>query len=190
VTALDATALLLGWRDGDGRAADRLFELLYGDLRDLAHRQLASEREGHTLHTTDLVHEAYLRLVDHRRAEWEDRARFLGIASSVMRRVLIDYARRHAAEKRGGARMAVSLSFADDGDGTPSADQRAESFLVLDDALDRLAAVDERLARVVECRFFGGLTDLETAAALGIAERTVRRDWLKAKAWLAHALHG
>jgi RNA polymerase sigma factor (TIGR02999 family) len=184
----DVTGLLLAWRGGDTGAPDRLFELLYDDLHAVAHRQLAYERPGHTLNTTGLVHEAYLRLVDQERAALHDRANFLGVAARVMRRVLIDHARRQKARKRGGERIALSLTSADDAGEVRVADARAEAFVALDEALEQLSAVDERLGRVVECRFFGGLTDAETATVLGVGERTVRRDWLKAKAWLSDVL--
>ncbi len=179
----DITALLVAWRAGGDAAADHLFPLLYQELRRIAHRQLARERSGHTLSTTALVHEAYLELVDQSRAQWVDRAHFLAVAARVMRRVLLEYARQHRAEKRGGGRAPVVLDDAL----AIAADARADALIETDDALERLAAIDERLARVVECRFFGGLTDAETAEALGITERTVRRDWVKAKLWLAEA---
>jgi RNA polymerase sigma factor (TIGR02999 family) len=180
----EVTALLLAWRSGDGTAVDRIFPLVYDELRRIAHRQLARESAGHTLSTTALVHEAYLELVDQRRAQWVDRVHFLAVAARVMRRVLLEYARRHRAAKRGGGARAVTLDDALLAD----ADERSEVLIAVDDALTRLAEVDERLARVVECRFFGGLTDAETAAALGVTERTVQRDWAKAKRWLAYAL--
>ncbi len=179
----DITGLLLAWRGGDGSAFDRLFPLVYAELRRIAHRQLGRERSDHTLGTTALVHEAYLKLVDQTRAQITDRAHFFAVAARAMRRILVDYARRHRAAKRGGAATSVSLD-----ETTVVADQRADALLALDEALMRLADVDDRLSRVVECRFFGGLTEDETADALGITARTVRRDWVKAKGWLAHAL--
>ena len=178
------TDTLLAWREGDGGAVDRLFPLVYDELRRIAHRQLRHERPGHTLNTTAVVHEAYLDLVDQSRAEWVDRAHFLGAAAFVMRRVLLEHARAHHAAKRGGGLAHVTLDDAL----VASADERAEMLLVIDDALTRLAAVDARLARVVECRFFGGLTAVETAQVMGVTERTVERDWVKAKALLAHSL--
>lgn len=177
----DITGLLLAWRAGDRSALDRLFPLVYDELRRIAHRQLGRERSDHTLGTTALVHEGYLRLVDQTRARWEDRAHFFAVAARAMRRILVDYARRHRAAKRGGARVSLD-------DATLLADERADTLVALDEALTRLTDVDERLGRVVECRFFGGLTEEETAEALGVTARTVRRDWVKAKGWLYHAL--
>ena len=177
----DVTRLLAAWRSGADGAEDDLFAIVYDELRRIARHHLARERIGHTLGTTALVHEAYLRLVDQTRAEWADRTQFFAIASRVMRRVLIDHARRHGAAKRGGARVQVSLGAAD---GQTVADDRAAMLLAIDEALTRLHARDERLGRVVECRFFGGLTDAETSAVLGVTERTIQRDWVKAKEWL------
>jgi RNA polymerase sigma factor (TIGR02999 family) len=143
------------------------------------------ERPDHTLTTTALVHEAYLRLVDQTRVELADRAHFVGVAAIAMRRILVEHARRRNAERHGGERQRVSLS------GIALAqDESADAVLELNDALERLAALDPRLVRVVECRYFLGLTEEETAAALGITARTVRRDWIKAKGWLAAALDG
>ena len=183
----DALAVL---RRGAPEAVDRLLPLVYAELRRIAHRQLAAEAPGHTLSTTALVHEAYLRLADQSRAEWVDRQQFLAVAARTMRRVLVDYARRHWAQRRGGGahRHPVALEDAEDA-GALAVASRADELLALDEALERLAAVDERLARVVECRFFGGLTEPETAEALGVSPRTVGRDWLMAKAWLYRALH-
>jgi RNA polymerase sigma factor (TIGR02999 family) len=175
-------------------AWDRLVPLVYTELRAIAHRQLRRERDDHTLNTTALVHEAFLRLADKPGVPWQDEAHFFAIAARVMRQVLIDYARHHGALKRADARsrIGLDLSAADERivleRESQLADNRADVLIGLDDALTRLAALDERLVRVVECRFFGGLTEEETAAALGITARTVRRDWLKAKAWLQRAL--
>lgn len=177
------TGLLLAWRAGDAAASDRLFPLVYDELRRIAHQHLGRERSGHTLDTTGLVHETYLRLVDQTRVVWADRSHFFGVAAQVMRRILVDYARQYRAVKRGGAPERVSLT-----DGMLAVEQRADTLLALDEALRHLAEVDERLGRVVECRFFGGLTEDETAAVLGVTARTVRRDWLKAKGWLHGAL--
>jgi RNA polymerase sigma factor (TIGR02999 family) len=176
-------------RCGAPEAMDRLLPLVYGDLRRVAHRQLAAESSGHTLSTTALVHEAYLRLAGQTRTQWLDRVQFFAIASRTMRRILVDYARRHGAQRRGGSQWrAVTLDQAE-GAETVLAVERGAELLALDEALERLAAVDERLARVVECRFFGGLTETETAEALGISQRTVARDWLMAKGWLYRELH-
>jgi len=180
---LDITGLLLAWRGGATDARDRLFPLVYDQLRRIAHRQLGGERADHTLGTTGLAHEAYLKLVDQTRVAWADRSHFFAVASQVMRRILVDYARRLRAEKRGGAPKRVSLT-----DAMLVAEERADTLVALDEALIQLAAVDERLSRVVECRFFGGLTEEETAEVLDVTARTVRRDWIKAKGWLQHAL--
>jgi RNA polymerase sigma factor (TIGR02999 family) len=179
----DVTNLLLAWRQGDGDAPDRLFPLVYQELHRIAHRQLGGERRDHTLETTGLVHEAYLRLVDQTRTRWMDRGHFFSIAARVMRRVLVDYARRRSAGKRGGGRSRIDLD-----DVALPVEERPQVLLALDEALDRLTAEDERVGRVVECRFFGGLTEEETGVALGITARTVRRDWVKGRAWLYREL--
>jgi len=179
----DITGLLLAWRAGDAGALDRLFPIVYNELRRIAHRQLGGERPEHTLGTTALVHEAYLKLVDQTRAQITDRAHFFAVAARAMRRILVDYARRHRALKRGGDVAQIDFNEA-----TFTAGERADTLVALDEALTRLADVDERVSRVVECRFFGGLTEEEAAEALGVTARTVRRDWVKAKRWLAQAL--
>jgi RNA polymerase sigma factor (TIGR02999 family) len=186
-TQSEVTALLHEMRSGassNASAMERLLPLVYDDLRRIAHRQLSGERDGHTVSTTALVHEAYLRLVD-RQAGWEDRAQFLGVAAQAMRRVLVDYARQHRAAKRAGALDQVPLD-----DALLVVEERAESLLALDEALTRLASLSARQGRVVECRFFGGLTEDETAEVLGVTSRTVRRDWIKAKGWLHQELTG
>jgi len=175
----EITDLLLAARQGRRAALDRLMPLVYHELKRIAHNRLRAERGNHSLATTDLVHETYLRLVDQTRVEWRDRAHFFGVASSLMRRVLVDYARKHASAKRGGKRQRIPLADAD-----LSVEAEADRLVALDEALTRLAAVDERLCRVVECRFFAGLTEDETAGALGVTARTVQRDWAKAKALL------
>lgn len=161
--------------------------LVYDQLRQVAHRQLAAEPTGHTLQTTALVHEAYLKLAAQTRVQWQDREHFFAIASRAMRRILVDYARRHRAVRRGGQNgrppRPVSLDDVD----LPVA-ERADALLALDEALDRLERVDPRSARVVECRFFAGLTEAETAAALGVSQRTVAREWAVAKGWLYQEL--
>jgi RNA polymerase sigma factor (TIGR02999 family) len=177
------TDLLLQLGSGDAAALDRLFPLVYEELRRVAHRQLAGEREEHTLGTTGLVHEAYLRLVDQTRVQYRDRKHFFALASRAMRQVLVDYARRYRAQKRGGNWRPVLLDEA----ALPS-NERAETVLALDDALCRLADLDTRLSQVVECRFFGGLSEEETAEVVGVDARTVRRDWVKAKKWLSREL--
>jgi RNA polymerase sigma factor (TIGR02999 family) len=178
------TDLLLRLRGGDPEAEARLYEQIYADLRGLAHAQLRRERPGHTLGTTGLVHETYLRLVDQTRVEWRDRGHFFGAASLAMRRILVDYARRSLTARRGGKVDHVPLS-----EDAPAA-ARGDALLALDEALDRLAELDRRLSEVVVCRYFGGLTAEETAEALGITERTVQRDWVKARGWLYQELNG
>jgi RNA polymerase sigma factor (TIGR02999 family) len=186
---IDAALAVL--RRGTPERMERLIPLVYEELRRVAHRQLAAEPAGHTLSTTALVHEAYLRLADQTRVEWASRAQFFALAARVMRRVLVDYARRHQAARRGGPHQRrVSLENADAG---AEADAlavaaRGDELLALDEALERLAAVDVRAARVVECRFYGGLTEAETAEALGVSLRTVAGDWVMAKGWLYRAL--
>lgn len=170
--------------DEDGLATERLLPVVYEELRRMAHRQLLSERADHTLNTTGLVHEAYLRLATPSGLQWADRAHFFAIAARAMRRVLIDHARRYHAAKRPGSRLRVPLD-----DANLAVEERAEGLLALDEALDRLAQLDARQSRVVECRFFGGMTEDETAAALGVTARTVRRDWVKAKGWLYQELY-
>ena len=180
----DVTELLLEWRQGDRGALDRLTSLVYDELRRLAHRYMRAERGGHTLETTALVNEAYLRLANQRRVEWEDRAHFFAVTAEVMRHVLIDHARRRRYAKRGGtdARQ-VPLEEAH-----AMTSERAAELLALDEALEKLAQLDPRKARVVELRYFGGLSLEETAATLEISVMTVRRDWRAARAWLYKAM--
>jgi len=188
-TEHDITELLAAWRMGDGDALDRLLPIVYAELKRIARRQRGGRRGGDTLTTTALVHETWLRLANRSGADWVDRAHFFAVAARAMRYLLIDHARRHQAAKRGGGwqrlKLDVDLDIVPEG---AVADERAETLLALDEALTRLAALDERACRVVECRFFGGLTDRETAEALGVTERTVQRDWTKAKGWLRQAL--
>jgi RNA polymerase sigma factor (TIGR02999 family) len=169
---------------------DALMSRVYAELRLIAHRQLGAERPGHTLSTTAVVHEAYLRLADQRDVQWENRAQFFAIAARTMRRILIDYARRYHAARRGGKeRAAVPLEALELANSPEIAvEDRAEWLLALDEALARLTAMDERLARVVECRFFAGLSEDETAEALGVSARTVARDWQMARGWLYQEL--
>lgn len=175
----EITRLLEQLREGDGTALDRLLPLVYDELRAIAHRQLRHQRPGHTLDTTALVHEAYLKLVDQSRVESTDRAHFFGIAGRAMRQILIDHARKHGTLKRGRRWRRVPLD-----EPVLAVEEQADVLLALDDALARLSEFNERLTRVVECRFFAGMTEPETAAALAVSERTVRRDWLKARLWL------
>jgi RNA polymerase sigma factor (TIGR02999 family) len=172
------TDLLLQVRGGSPEAMDRLFHAVYGELRRIASRQLRGERPGHTLGTTGLVHETYLKLADQSRVQWQDRAHFYRVAAGAMRRILVDYARRYRALRRGGELRRVNL------DEDAAAGERGETLLALDEALDRLGALNDRLSQVVECRYFGGLTEEETAEALGVTSRTVQRDWVKARRWL------
>jgi RNA polymerase sigma factor (TIGR02999 family) len=160
-----------------------LFSLLYDELRRVAHRQLVGQQRDATLNTTALIHEAYLRMVDQGQAEWEDRAHFFGYAARVMRAVIVDYARRRGARKRGGSMTRLSFE-----DSDLPVEAQADAIVAIDHALTQLAELNERLSQVVECRFFGGLSVDETATALRVADRTVRRDWIKAKAWLYEAL--
>ena len=184
----EIAAALAALRAGAPDAMDRLLPLVYGELRRMAHRQLGAERAGHTLSTTAVVHEAYLRLAGQRDAAWADRAHFFALAARVMRRVLTDYARRHRAARRGGPGAGrVALEEADAA-GVLVAAERAAELLALDEALDRLARSDERLAQVVECRVYGGLSAAETAEALGSSLRTVEREWALAKGWLYQEL--
>jgi RNA polymerase sigma factor (TIGR02999 family) len=166
-------------RDGDPDALDRLIPLVYDELRRVAHNWLRGERADISLGTTELVHETYVRLVDQTRVEWRDRVHFFGVASSLMRRILVDAARKRSRAKRGGGWARIDLEAAD----LPVEDE-VERLLALDEALDKLGRVDERLRRVVECRYFGGLTEDETGEVLGVTSRTVQRDWVKAKALL------
>lgn len=179
----EISQLLIEWGRGDQEALDRLMPLVYDELRRLATRHLRRERPDHTLQTTALVHEAYLALVGQRQANWQNRAQFFAIAAQLMRRILVDYARSHRAAKRGGDYLKLSL---DEAAALP--DEKSAELLALDEALDRLAAVDPQQSRVVELRVFGGLSVEETAAALDISPRTVKREWSMAKAWLHQQL--
>lgn len=177
------TGLLTGAAGDDRTALDRLIPLVYQELRHVASRHLAAERRGHTLHTTALVNEAYLRLIDQRHVQWENRAQFFGVAARIMRYILVDYARRRAYRKRGGGATHVTF----DEELTPSTDS-LESMLLLNDVLTRLEQVDARKGRVVELRIFSGLSVEETAQVLGVSEITVMRDFRMAKAWLQREL--
>ena len=179
----EVTQILHEWSEGDSQAVERLLPLVYDELRRLARGYFHGERREHTLEPTALVHEAYLRLVDQTRVSWQNRAHFYGVAASMMRRVLIDNARAKATEKRGGAAARLSL----DGLQIPLP-QRASDLVALDEALEKLAEIDERKCRIVEMRFFGGLTDEEIAELLQISTRTMLREWKKAKLWLYREL--
>lgn len=180
----DVTRLLLKWSAGDPAALDQLLPLVYPELRRIARRHLQRERQGHTLAPTALVHELYLRLVDQQRATWESRAQFFGIAAHLMRRILVDHARARDAQKRLGAATLVSLEDA----GDIAAPAGPTDVLAIDTALTRLAAHDPDQARIVELRFFAGLTVEEVAYVLRRSERTVKREWRLARAWLFREL--
>ena len=181
--AHDFTGLLLAHGRGDPAAFDRLVHLAYDDLRRVARGQLRRLRPGDTLDTTALVHEAYLRLVDQSRVQWRDRGHFLAVSATAMRQILIDYARGRTRQKRGGGQAPTPL----DGLELGAAD-RAHEMIEVDQALGRLAEHDARLVAVVECRYFAGYSEQETAEALGVSLRTAQRDWLRARAWLRAAL--
>ena len=179
------TQLLLDWSDGDERARDEVLPLVYDELRRLAALYLLRERHDHTLQPTALVHEAYLRLVDQRQVNWRNRAQFVGLAAVMMRRILVNYARDRAAGKRGGDLQKVPLSDADE----PGRPQDVD-VIVLHDALDQLSAIDPRKSRIVELKFFGGLTTNEIAEVLQLSPATIERDWSFARAWLYDAISG
>jgi len=175
----EVSQLLIDWSGGNKTALDQLIPLVDAELRRLAHQYMRQERPGHTLQTTALVNEAYLRLIDQRHVHWQNRAHFFGIAAQLMRRILIDHARSRRYAKRGGDAVRVSLDEA----ATVSQDRAAE-LIALDEALQNLAAIDARRSQVVELRFFGGLSIEETAEVLKISRNTAIRDWTMAKAWL------
>lgn len=185
------TALLSAAAEGDAGARERLWERVYPNLREIAHREMGRERSGQTLQTTSLVNEAYLRLVDQTEAGWKDRVHFFAVSATVMRHVLIDFARSRNRKKRGGAQKPLELDeelLGGEVPGSGSGTGFSEELLDLGAALDRLAAFDERGARVVDCRFFAGLSVDETAEALGVSPRTVKSDWAGARAWLLREL--
>jgi len=175
----EVTRLLLAWSDGDRAALDQLMPLVYAELHRMAHRHLGGERPGHTLQTTALVNEAYLRLVDQKQSQWQNRTHFFAVAAQLMRRILVDYARARNNAKRGGGAMWVTLEEAAEVSGDRSAE-----MVALDDALTELAEFDLRKSRIVELRFFGGLSIEETAEVLNVSPGTVMREWTLAKAWL------
>lgn len=179
----DVTALLIKWRGGDDGAVKKLLPLVHEELRRLAKRHMAGERPGHLLQATALVNEVYLRLVDVRRVQWQDRAHFFAMAARLMRRVLVDFARAQRNQKRGGALHRVTFD-----QNLPVASDTPEDLIAIDEALRALAAEYERKAQVVELRFFGGLSVEETAEVLKISEETVMRDWKFAKNWLLREL--
>jgi RNA polymerase sigma factor (TIGR02999 family) len=175
----DITQLLAAWGTGDKSALDKLLPLVHAELRRIARRQMSQERDGHTLQATALVNEAYLRLAGQESFEWHSRAHFFAVCAQVMRHVLIDHARAHARDKRGGGAVQVSLEEA-----AAFAGQPAEHFLALDEALKFLESVDPQKSKIVELRYFGGLSIEETAEVLDVSPRTVRREWQRSKAWL------
>ena len=181
----EVSQLLQAWSDGNEEALDKLVPLVYEELHRLARHYMSGERAGHTLQTTELVNEAYVRLVDWKNVRWQNRAHFFGVAAQMMRRILVDFARSRHYAKRGGEARKVSLAEA-----AVVSVERGEDFIALDEALESLAAIDARKGRIVELRFFGGLTVEETAEVLKISTRTVMREWSLAQAWLYRELSG
>lgn len=181
----EVTGLLIAWGAGDESALDKLVPLVHAELHRLAHREMGRERAGHTLQTTALVNEVYLRLIDVRRVQWQDRAHFFAMSARLMRRILVDHARSRLSQKRGGATRRVSLDEA-----LTVSPERGADLVALDDALKALAAVDARKSQVVELRYFGGLSVDETAESLHVSPDTVLRDWSLAKVWLLRELFG
>jgi RNA polymerase sigma factor (TIGR02999 family) len=188
----EVTQLLLRWRAGDEAALAALLPLVYEELRSLARRHLRHERGSHTLQRTALVHEAFLRIVDQKQVDWESRTQFYGIASQMMRRVLVDHARRRSAAKRGDGAPHVDLDVVlqDEGAGLPPGRQAEIDFAAIDDALKRLEALDPQQGKLVELRFFGGLSIKETADVIGVSPATVKREWAIARAWLQREIMG
>jgi len=184
-TPQNVTQLLIGWSEGNKEALDALLPLVYEELRRQAARYLRRENPGHTLQTTALIHEAYLRLIDQKNVRWQNRAHFFGIAAQLMRRILVDHARAKKRAKRGGSDIKVSLSEA-----TLKTPAQDLDIVALDEALQRLAKMDEQQSRIVELRFFSGLSVEETAEVLSISPATVKRDWSMAKAWLHREIIG
>jgi len=184
-TQADVTHLLIGWSNGDQRSLEQLTPLVYSELRRLADRYLRRERPGHTLQSTALVHEAWMKLIDQRSVQWQNRAHFFGVAAQLIRRILVDYARTRHAAKRGSHACKLSL---DEAIAVPQ--KRDLDVVALDDALSGLAKLDEQQSRIVELRFFAGLSIEETAEVLHISPATVKRDWVAAKAWLYREMSG
>ena len=182
-TTKSITQLLTAWSEGDRAALDDLVPLVHAELRRIARNHMRGERKGHTLQTTALINEAYVRLVNQKHVRWQNRAHFMAIASELMRRILVDYARRRQYQKRGGGAIQVTLS-----DAAQVSSERTPDLVALDEALTSLAQIDERRSRVVELRFFGGLSIAETAEVLKVSSTTVERDWTIAKAWLHKTL--
>ncbi len=180
----EVTQLLIEWSNGDKAALDKLMPLIYDELRRLAHHYMSRERPGHTLQTTALVDEAYVRLVNRQRVHWQNRAHFFAIAAHLMRSILVDHARSHAYAKRGGGAHKIPLDEA-----MVISQERAAEVVALDDALEQLTRIDPRQSRIVEMRFFAGLTIEETAEVLSLSPATIKREWSTAKAWLYHELN-
>src|SRR2546421_6543072 len=183
-TTHEVTQLLIEWSNGDKAALDKLTPLIYDELRRLAHHYMSREHPGHTLQTTAVVNEAYVRLVNRRGVHWQNRAHFFAIAAQLMRSILVDHARSHAYAKRGGGARKIALD-----DAMVVSQERAAEVVALDDVLKRLAEIDPQQSRIVELRFFGGLTIEETAEVLGLSPATIKREWSTAKAWLYHELN-
>ena len=175
----EVTRLLADWAKGDRSALDKLFPLVHSELRRIAQRQMSQERPGHTLQATALVNEAYLKLAGQQGFDWQNRAHFFAVCAQVMRHILIDHARAHARDKRGGGAVKVSLN-----DALVVADDQASHFIALDEALRRLESLDPQKGKIVELRYFGGLSIEEAAEVMNVSSRTVRREWQRAKAWL------
>jgi len=181
----EVTQLLADWSNGDDGALDKLIPLVQPELHRLAHHYMSRERIGHTLQTTALLNEAYLQLVDDSTRNWQNRTHFMAVAAQLMRRIMVDHARERCSLKRGGGALRVTLD-----DAALVTEKRSEELLALDEALERLTAQDPRKSRIVELRYFGGLTEEETAAFLKLSDRTVRREWRMARTWLYRALSG
>jgi len=179
----EVTQLLIDWSNGDRAALDKLIPVVEEELRRLAHRYMSRERAGHTLQTTALVNEAFVRLVNRKNVHWQNRAHFFGIAAQLMRTILVDHARSHASAKRGGGANKLELD-----EGMVVSQQKASEVLALDDALKQLALIDPQQSRIVELRFFGGLTVEETAEVMHLSPATIKREWSTAKAWLYREL--
>jgi RNA polymerase sigma-70 factor (ECF subfamily) len=183
----EITALLRAWNDGDAAALEKLTPLVYQELHRLAHRHLARERQDHSMQTSALVNEAYLRLVDARQVDWQNRAHFFGVSARLMRQILVDFARQRDSQKRGGAVSIVGLEDTPN-QGLDIGQTRSADLVALDDALNLLATLNPRHSQIVELRFFGGLSEAEIAEVLHVSERTVRSDWRVARAWLQREL--
>jgi RNA polymerase sigma factor (TIGR02999 family) len=178
-SAPDVTQLLIAWSNGDQVARERLMSVVYEELHRLARRYMRNESPGHTLQTSALVHEAFIRLVDQKNVQWQNRSHFFGIAAQMMRRILVDYARSRNFAKRGGGAVKLSLE-----EGLIVSDQRSDEIVAVHEALEGLTKIDPRQAQIVELKFFGGLSNEEAAAVLAVSPGTVARDWTMAKAWL------